>query len=57
MADDNTQEMESELAFMSAMRAYRRAKESGDPEAIAAAEQAWQEQVRAELAQREGGCA
>lgn len=46
--DDNKQ-MEAELAFMEAMRAYRRAKESGDAEAIREAERRWQEQVRQEL--------
>ena len=57
MTDERDEEMASELAFMSAMRAYRRARESGDPEAIAEAERAWQEQVRGELLAREGGCA
>ncbi len=49
---DNSKEMEDELGFLNAMNAYRRAKDSGDPEAIREAEKAWQEQVRSELANR-----
>lgn len=48
------QDMDAELAFLSAMRAYRQARESGDREAIAAAEQAWREMVRQEMLDREG---
>ena len=43
-------DMKDELDFLAAMQAYRRAKESGDPEAIAAAEEAWRQQVRGEFA-------
>lgn len=38
-----------ESDFFVAMNAYRAAKASGDPEAIARAEDAWREQVRAEI--------
>lgn len=48
----NNQELESELAFMEAMRRYRQAKESGSAEDIQKAEDAWREQVRSELAGR-----
>lgn len=57
MAEEYIPDLQSELDFMTAMRAYRRAKDSGDRAAIAEAERALQEQVRAELQQREGGCA
>lgn len=53
---DNEKEMEGELGFLNAMNAYRRAKESGDPDAIRDAERAWQEQVRNELANKGEGC-
>lgn len=57
MAEENVANLQSELDFLTAMQAYRRAKDSGDRAAIAEAERALQEQVRAELQQREGGCA
>lgn len=57
MADETIPDLQSELDFLTAMQAYRHAKDSGDPAAIAEAERALQEQVRAELQQREGGCA
>ena len=38
-----------EEPFFKAMNAYRAAKSSNDPKAIAEAEDAWREQVRAEL--------
>lgn len=57
MAEENVADLQSELDFLTAMQAYRRAKDSGDRAAIAEAERALQEQVRAELQQREGGCA
>lgn len=43
---------EYELSFLNAMNAYRRAKESDDPKAIAAAEKALQGVVRSELQDR-----
>lgn len=46
---DDDKDLANELDFLAAMRAYRSARESGDPEAIAAAEEAWREQVRGEL--------
>lgn len=57
MAEENVADLQSELDFLTAMQAYRRAKDSGDRTAIAEAERALQEQVRSELQQREGGCA
>ena len=51
---DNDEELKSELEFMEAMRAYRRARESGDATAMREAEDAWREQVRSELIAREG---
>lgn len=55
MVKDQNQEMESELAFLAAMQAYRSARDSGDIEAIAKAEEAWRTLVRDELhAQNEG---
>ena len=50
---EDEEELKSELEFMEAMRAYRRARESGDDEAIREAENAWREQVRKELIARE----
>ncbi|MBR3317712.1 MAG: hypothetical protein IKG21_07880 [Atopobiaceae bacterium] len=47
--NDESQEMEYELAFLSAMRAFRAARDSGDAEAIAQAEKTLQEVVRGEL--------
>lgn len=47
--NDESQEMEYELAFLSAMRAFRAARDSGDAETIAQAEKALQEVVRGEL--------
>ena len=46
---DDTNENPLESDFFVAMNAYRAAKASGDPEAIARAEDAWREQVRAEI--------
>jgi len=46
--------MKDELDFLAAMQAYKRAKETGDPEAIAAAEEAWRQQVRGEFSR--GNC-
>lgn len=46
-------ELHSELEFMQKMQAYRRARESGDPEAIQRAEDAWREQVRQEMIESE----
>lgn len=48
----DNQELESELAFMAAMRRYRQAKESGSAKDIQEAEDAWREQVRSELTGR-----
>lgn len=49
MTVEQNSEMDSELAFLSAMQAYRMARESGDAEATAAAEEAWRNLVREEL--------
>ena len=46
---ENKDELKSELDFLAAMQAYRNACDSGDAEAIRAAEDAWREQVRSEL--------
>ncbi|MBR3226399.1 MAG: hypothetical protein IKF78_13850 [Atopobiaceae bacterium] len=51
---EGEEELRSELEFMEAMRAYRRARESGDAEAIQKAEDAWRQQVRDELIAKEG---
>jgi hypothetical protein len=40
---------DTELAFMNALAAYRRARETGDPATIAAAESSLQQVVRDEL--------
>ena len=50
---EESKELKSELEFLDAMHAYRRAKESGDPKAIQEAEDAWREQVRREMMQGE----
>lgn len=50
---EDSKELESEMQFLDAMRAYRRARESGDPQAIQEAENAWREQVRREMVERE----
>ncbi|MDO4807285.1 MAG: hypothetical protein Q4A07_08555 [Coriobacteriales bacterium] len=47
--DVDNKEMENELGFLQAMNAYRSAKAAGDAEAMRKAEDAWREQVRAEL--------
>lgn len=52
MDNNNEQELDSELAFMEAMRRYRSVKESGDPEAIHEAEEALREHVRSEFTQK-----
>ena len=49
VSQDDTNENPLESGFFVAMNAYRAAKASGDPEAIARAEDAWREQVRAEI--------
>ena len=49
MADAQNSEMDSELAFLNAMQAFRSARDSGDLEAAAAAEEAWRQLVRNEL--------
>ena len=49
VSQDDTYENPLESDFFVAMNAYRAAKASGDPEAIARAEDAWREQVRAEI--------
>lgn len=49
MADEQNSEMDSELAFLNAMQAFRSARDSGDSEAAAAAEEAWRQLVRNEL--------
>ncbi len=49
MADAQNSEMDSELAFLNAMQAFRSARDSGDLEAAAAAEEAWRQLVRDEL--------
>ncbi len=54
MQSDENRELAGELAFMEAMRAYRAARDSGDAEATAAAEEAWREMVRGELVNRTG---
>ena len=46
--------MKDELDFLAAMQAYKRDKETGGPEAIAAAEEAWRQQVRGEFSR--GNC-
>ena len=46
---ENKDELKSELDFLAAMQAYRNARDSGDAEAIRAAEDAWREQVRREI--------
>ena len=46
----NDTNMQNELDFLAAMQAYRRAKETGDADAIAKAEEAWRQQVRGEFA-------
>lgn len=48
-SQDDAFENPLESDFFVAMNAYRAAKASGDPEAIARAEDAWREQVRAEI--------
>ena len=45
----------AEVDFLNAMNTYRRAKDSGDPEAIARAERDLQAYVRAELICNEQG--
>lgn len=47
-------ELESELAFLEAQRRFKQARESGDPEAIREAEDAWRAMVRGELVRNEG---
>lgn len=49
VSQDDTFENPLESDFFVAMNAYRAAKASGDPEAIARAEDAWREQVRSEI--------
>ncbi len=49
MTDEQNGEMDSELAFLNAMQAFRSARDSGDSEAAAAAEEAWRQLVRDEL--------
>lgn len=49
----NNTELEAELAFLEVQRRYRQARESGDPEAIKEAEEAWRAMVRAELVRKE----
>lgn len=50
MDEQRTQdENETELGFLNAMQAYRKAKDSGDEKAMQEAEDAWRERVRAEL--------
>ncbi len=55
MADDqgthdaSMDELAEEAKFLSAMHAFRAARRSGDSDAEREAEQAWREQVRAEL--------
>jgi hypothetical protein len=51
---DKSPELDSEMAFLEAMRVYRQARESGDPQAIAEAEEAWRGMVRQEMIEREG---
>lgn len=43
---------DTELAFMNALAAYRRARETGDPATIAAAESSLQQVVRDELSRK-----
>ena len=50
---EDSKELKSELEFLDAMHAYRRARESGDPQAIQEAENAWRDQVRREMMQSE----
>lgn len=50
---EESRELKSELEFLDAMHAYRRARESGDPQAIKDAEDAWRDQVRREMIQNE----
>ena len=54
MDQDKNKDMESEMAFMTAMRAFRAARDSGDAEATAAAEEALRNLVRDELVQGKG---
>lgn len=49
VSQDDTFDNPLESDFFVAMNAYRAAKASGDPEAIARAEDAWREQVRSEI--------
>ena len=55
MADDHSDKMENELAFLSAMQAYRAARDSGDATATAEAEEAWRNLVRNELHEKGEG--
>ncbi len=48
-------ELENEARFFAAMHSYRAAQRSGDQQATQDAEDAWREQVRAELIARMGG--
>lgn len=47
-------ELEAELSFLEAQRRFKQARESGDPEAIREAEDAWRAMVRGELLSKEG---
>ena len=53
-AQEDMGDLESELAFLKAQEAYKAAVRAGDPEKVAAAEDAWREQVRQELMRNMG---
>ena len=55
MDDATDGQMESEMAFLNAMRAFRTARDSGDAEAAATAEEAWRKLVLEELREGKAG--